>query len=221
VNLQRYVVTLSDLPGRNADECRRYDTALTATSVFIDWYYTITAPSLTETNLHEAEGMLREFDTLKQVFVPYSKSGLAFPKMHALTKYATSVRENGSVQNYTSRLQERGHKRFKEGYRRSNKNNVDPQMAKAITRNEAFERKLHDIVQNNDGDVFQENGQRTRLKRVGHDEMGGKRVYLSGKVPMNPFSLVPSQFGHRFGCPGVVYALRMYIYDHVIDKSIM
>ena len=123
---------LYQLPG-DAEQSAKYQQAAAATAKLIDWYYTVTAPSLSETNLKEAEQMLREFDELKNVFIPYNASSLNLPKMHALTKYTVAIRENGCMENYTTEHSERQHiTDLKSLWRTSNKVNYLPQIVEGI-----------------------------------------------------------------------------------------
>lgn len=204
------------LPG-NDHEQQDFKVATRAAGRFVDWYYTITAPSLSETNLNEADTMLREFDELKEVFSPYSPSALNLPKMHALTKYARAVRENGCLSNYTTEHSERQHKMdVKAPYRASNKVNYVQQIVDSINRRQAFE-EMRRRIRGNDPEgeetLARQSERREPVKRVPEDEKDGPRVAFSGRVEARMMRLDSDQLRERLGMPSFEYALRMFLYE--------
>ncbi|KAG2212149.1 hypothetical protein INT45_001772 [Circinella minor] len=78
---------------------------------FIDFAYQATSSEHTKDTLDQMEKSLELFNKYSPVAALYSKSFMAFPKNHALSKYRSDIESRGTVMGYSTCYSETQHKR--------------------------------------------------------------------------------------------------------------
>ncbi|KAI8140610.1 hypothetical protein BJV82DRAFT_562056 [Fennellomyces sp. T-0311] len=89
---------------------------------FIDFYFSATSKEHTDASLQIVQDSLEDFQKYSAIFAKYSKSGLAFPKKHMLSKYVGDIRNMGCIDGYSTQQSEHQHKKdAKSPAKRTNK----------------------------------------------------------------------------------------------------
>ncbi|KAJ3152711.1 hypothetical protein HDU86_005466, partial [Geranomyces michiganensis] len=161
-----FVAAMYEFPMRN--HVQAFKTATECIQSFVNYFYLIGVPSMSEDNAHFIERELDTFWEKKEVFRPYtSKQNMFnFPKMHAMTKYAACFRENGAPAQYTTEHFERQHKKdIKTPYKESNKVAPTEQILKSVSRQLALAEKEREG--HTSGTADKETAARPRIRGMG------------------------------------------------------
>ncbi|KAI8917615.1 hypothetical protein DFJ77DRAFT_439105 [Powellomyces hirtus] len=145
--LRVIVGALFEFPMRANTQARR--NVMQCVKSFINFYYLVSVPSMSEDNFEFIEQVLETFWEKKNVFRAYTsdRNEFSFPKMHGMIKYLACFRENGTPSNYTTEHFERQHKKdIKRRYTKSNCVNYVEQVLRSVCRRIALaEKKRQDV----------------------------------------------------------------------------
>lgn len=171
---------------------------------FINFYYMVSAPALTENNLKEAEKELHQFYSHREVFRKFSASDMKFPKMHGLTKYIRAYRENGAVQNYNSEHSESRHcTDLKQPYRESNRVGYLAQILRNLNHRQSLHWKRRKLMP--------EQQEEEKLKESAF------RIRLGSRQPGRNLQI--EKIGDDLPFRGFVRAVRMYILENLTTEK--